>query len=704
MNSGGGHRGRRCWQLVGVACAVSVAASVVYAVRQAWHGGLGPADLVTVLGFPLAVASLVGMLAGFRKFREGVEADLALGQARSLARLVAEGEGRVLTQLLGRDTARINLRYGLVPNPVRAASAPAAGLAVADPATGLPDIAAYYRATRPARLVITGAPGAGKTVLALQLLLDLIANRDDADPVPVRVPLAQWDTGTPLRDFLIQRLVDTFNLPRAVSGNLVAHGLILPMLDGLDEMDPTLPNGAPDPVAPRARAALDQLSVYQDAGATAPLVLTCRTAHYDVLAAADLLLDAARIAIAPVGSSSAVAYLAARARDLPRWQPTLDYLTAHQGSAHVALLFTPWRLCLTATVYHRAGDPAELLTYTGASDLDDHLLARYVAAATLAATDANPHGYTPQQIHYWLHQLATHLAPTPSTPARTDIALDKLWVMTGQARIRTAHTLLVTLIPLLPLFLVRVPAVPPALLGFGALGVGALVLMLGLPEGLAREATAGRLKLDLLTTPAGRADLAFGLKYVLLMGLLLGLVAFVMTGLVAGLVVSLMSGMATGQTAGLKTGLACGLAVWLGFGLSVATRGWLAGNQSSAAKPGRIIGEDIQLGLVMGLLAALMVYLMVGLMVGLRFGLAAGLACGLAAGLACGLAAALAAGDAAWRYLLFLTWARGRVPFRLARFLDWSCDTGLMRYSGPAYQFRHRELQLWLAAHPAPVD
>jgi hypothetical protein len=26
-----------------------------------------------------------------------------------------------------------------------------------------------------------------------------------------------------------------------------------------------------------------------------------------------------------------------------------------------------------------------------------------------------------------------------------------------------------------------------------------------------------------------------------------------------------------------------------------------------------------------------------------------------------------------------------------------------MSYSGPAYQFRHRELQQWLATHPEPV-
>lgn len=655
---------------MGVVCAASVAASVVYAVRQAWHGGLGPADLVTVLGFPLAVVGVVGMLAGFRKPRDGTEAARALEQAQWLARLVAVGEGRVLTQLLGKDTARINLHYGLVPNPVRAARAPAAGRGASDPATGLPDIAAYYRSTRPARLVITGAPGGGKTVLALQLLLALIENRDPADPVPVRVPLAQWDTDVALREVLVQRLVDTFNLSRAVAGNLVAHGLVLPVLDGLDEMDPTLPNGDPDPAAPRARAALDQLSAYQDAGTAAPLVLACRSAHYDALAAADLLLDAARIAIAPVGSSPAASYLAARARDLPRWQPLLDHLTAQPGSVHAVLLSTPWRLCLTATVYHRTGDPAELLTHASADDLDNHLLARYITAATLAAADANPHRYTPRQIHHWLHHLATHLAPTPWTPTRTDIALDHLWPMAGQARVRATDALLTTLTSLFPLPLVIWTPYPTIV----AHALETLALLLGLSHGIVKETTAYRLDLHQLATRAGRGQQGY----------------------------ELVGGLAFGLAFGLVTGLWFGLACVLVFG---PTEG-LAADQSSAAKPGTIIGEDARLALLFGL--------WVGLVAGLGFGLWTGLANGMVFGLWFGLAAGLTGGltggvsgpnfsSASWRYMVFLLCARGRVPFRLARFLDWGCDAGLMRYSGPAYQFRHRELQLWLAAHPEPV-
>ncbi|MFF0216111.1 hypothetical protein [Streptomyces vinaceus] len=48
------------------------------------------------------------------------------------------------------------------------------------------------------------------------------------------------------------------------------------------------------------------------------------------------------------------------------------------------------------------------------------------------------------------------------------------------------------------------------------------------------------------------------------------------------------------------------------------------------------------------------------------------------------------------RYLVFLFCAHGILPWRLGRFLRWSHEAGLLRVSGSAYQFRHRELQEWL--------
>ncbi|MES9510115.1 hypothetical protein ABWJ92_27475 [Streptomyces sp. NPDC000609] len=44
-----------------------------------------------------------------------------------------------------------------------------------------------------------------------------------------------------------------------------------------------------------------------------------------------------------------------------------------------------------------------------------------------------------------------------------------------------------------------------------------------------------------------------------------------------------------------------------------------------------------------------------------------------------------------------------RLPFRLSRFLEWSRAAGLIRVTGAACQFRHREFQEWLTRHPVPA-
>jgi hypothetical protein len=68
-------------------------------------------------------------------------------------------------------------------------------------------------------------------------------------------------------------------------------------------------------------------------------------------------------------------------------------------------------------------------------------------------------------------------------------------------------------------------------------------------------------------------------------------------------------------------------------------------------------------------------------------------------------AAGLLNGGAVRRYLVFVCLARydKLLPLRLGLFLDWALEAGLLRLAGPAYQFRHRELQQWLATHPKPT-
>ncbi|MGW3151605.1 NACHT domain-containing protein [Streptomyces sp. NPDC001177] len=728
----GGCRQRRNWQLIGALCALAIVVCSVYAVREIIHGGLQPADTAGLLGLPLGVAGLVAAVVALRKPVEGNDAELARGWAATLAGQVEAGESAVWRQLLGDDTRRIDLAYVLHPAAVRPAAAPAAGRLFADgPSLAtLPDIVTCYRDTRPLRLVVTGAAGAGKTVLALELLLALIDGRAEDDPVPVRIPLSLWDTERQsLTELLQQRLVEAYDWPADLAAGLARHHLILPVLDGLDEMDPPALDGSPDPAAPRATAVIRALNAYQQGRYAGPLILTCRTRHYDALAPHTTVLDAARITVAPVDTDDARDYLTGRALDPARWQPLTDHLTAHPEGPLATVLSTPWRLCLTATAYHHHGDPAELLTLPDPDALDRHLLARYIPAAT--RTTPNPHGYTPQDVHRWLHHLTTHLDPTGTPQATattgsetTDLVLHELWPLAGRTRVRTTDTLLTTLAVLTTLPLAW--TTPKPVTGVLAAAICTLAVLTGTAAALTTTDSPHRLQ-NPVRNPQARRDLAASLAYGLALGLTLGLTA----GLALGLGFTLLDGPAAGLTAGLALGLGLGhtlgftLGLGLGLGLarepdtSLGAQANIVSDALTRLRPGLGSGlarePDTSLGAQANALIRLMVGVtaggalgilggeMAGITFGITFGITSGLPAGLTLGLTLGLTVGLAAGaQASRRYLVFLICSRRRLPFRLGLFLDWAVTAGLMRNSGSDYQYRHRELQHWLRQHPHP--
>ncbi|MDG9688374.1 NACHT domain-containing protein [Streptomyces sp. DH18] len=740
-------------------------------------------DVATLLGVPIAVTSLVVAVVTLRKSAVDNGVELARSRAGKLARQVREGESRVWSQLLGADTRRINLTYVLYTGNARVAEAPAAGRTFDDGSATLPDVLEYYRSTQPRRLVVTGAAGAGKTVLALELMLALIDHRGENDPVPVRISLAEWDTDQPLTTLLVRRLTDAYDWPAGMAAGLVAHGMVLPVLDGLDEMDPLLADGTPDPQAPRARVVLEGLNAYQDGREAGPLVLTCRTGHYDALAPVSRLVDAARIAIAPIDTRHAVAYLRDRALDTPRWQPLIDHLGTQPASALATTLSTPWRLGLTATVYHRDGNPSELLRHTDGHDLDQHLLARYLPA-TIANTH-NPHHYRPDEVHRWLH----HLTGTTTNAPATDLALHRLWTSAGIARVRIVDLVLTTLVlasVLAPAFLLQ---------GFGSDGTdlvtgfavctafASIVAFRPTPRPnrlrLTREALQGGFAARFwagfkdwfavgfgtgvvmqLSVPGGSHIFEYGLgyfavdEYTIPIRIVIGIGIGFGVGLIGGIMTGLAGGFATGFkdwfrawfALGIMSGIVNAINIWsldgyhvglqhLGMGLFTGlvlglmggfiggfVHG-LRGEPAISSTPRAIIRDDmgygVLIGLIAGILAVLLLQLLVGgdgygilsellysvtdlillvnvPVVGPMDGPAGKIMVGLVVVLACGFAAA------ARRYGVFLLCSRGKLPFRLGVFLDWAVTAGLLRYSGPGYQFRHRELQQWLNQHPPP--
>jgi len=110
------------------------------------------------------------------------------------------------------------------------------------------------------RLVVLGEPGSGKTILLVQLTLDLLDERTDDTPVPVLLSVTSWNPEKEtLQDWLAGSLkVEYPWLTRTAPGTaagrtclevLLQDRKILPILDGLDEI--------PDEVR---RSALDKMN------------------------------------------------------------------------------------------------------------------------------------------------------------------------------------------------------------------------------------------------------------------------------------------------------------------------------------------------------------------------------------------------------------------------------------------------------------
>ena len=541
----------------------------------------------------------------------------------------------------------------------------------------------YYQSLRPRRLVILGEPGAGKTVLAMELLIGLLEQRQQntSIPVPVLVSAAAYDTNQPWEDWMAAHLAQRFRMPIETATTLVRDRRILPVIDGLDEMDVAgEPEQAHEPV--RARAQVAALNAFMQDTERAAVVVTCRQKEYQGLSVG--VDKATHIEMLRLNGRESAAFLSRQLRgdaEKRTWKPVLADLRARPRGLLAAELATPWRMTLALTDFRDGRDAAVLLpglAPNGKPELPDDyakringlLLARYVPSAVrLHDSDRR---YTPQQVQGWLTALAKGLdwqARHGGSP--TDIALDTWWRPAARWAAPVLHVALVAVLAL--------PWLAAALDGgnSGLAAIGALSLIFAGWSGIPPRHK--RLKAGRLTTSSGL------LKFVLSFGGFLGGV------LGLGFVVHLFfrtwnNWLAPMLITGLLTGLVFGF--WTG----------VADASPQAVGPRETIQADGQYGLVLGLLTCLMFWLAEVLAIPLEGGLAYGLAVQFAAGSTVGLGFGLSMGAPAWtRYHIAVMIAaiRRSMPLRFGASLDWAYQAGLLRLSGTAYQFRHRQLQDW---------
>jgi NACHT domain len=412
------------WGLVAFAVVMAVAIPSVGAFRaqgdDAFNRWVGWA---TVAGLLIAAVGVLIALWDKMASREVLAASDIAETEDQLAAVVLKQAANELALLIGTDRADdepANVRFVKGGSRFREVDGPGDG--------DLATVLEYYRSLSPGRLVVLGEPGAGKTVLAIELQVRLLEQRaqDKSGPVPVLVSAAAYDPGMAWEEWLAAQLALRFRISAKVTERLVRDGRVLPLVDGLDEMDLATSH------ADRAGALITALNAWMRGRAKAPVVVTCRREEYQALG--HRVDRAAQVEMLPLSGEAIAGYLRGQfldADDERQWEPVLAELEAARDGPLAELLATPWRLTLALAAFRDGDDPARLLPsapfmtaeaaaqYTGR--VDRQLLGSYVPAAVrLHDPDRR---YPPGDVERWLTALADRTTGNPSRSHGTGSAV-----------------------------------------------------------------------------------------------------------------------------------------------------------------------------------------------------------------------------------------------------------------------------------------
>ena len=523
---------------------------------------------------------------------------------------------------------------------------------------GNDDLAEVLARVPTGRLVVLGERGAGKTILLIRTVLRLIDRREQGEAVPFFLPMASWNPGEQgLISWMAEWMATTWvplgrpvadGSSRTIARALIEAGLVMPVLDGLDEIAKELRN--------LAISRIDEAI-----GHIQGIILSCRTDDYEAAVRPKPgveypLVGAAGIDLIPLPAEEVAAYLVESAggpTGAARWAPVIAAMRKRRPRQVVEVLTSPLMAALARAIYNPPPkeflttgrpDPSELLdrhAFPRREDIEHHLYDRFIPACYLQHPNpshpSRRFGWTAEQAEKWLGFLARYLE-NPDPKLRTTDFL--WWQLDRLLRPRQATLALCAILGL-------VAAIGYPFLGFGlgilaGIGTG-MITRRRLPaekDGIARGLAGGLI---------GGEIAAFIMIPFFNLGLANFLVAwFISSGIGIGIAVAPVGRMRPCMAAGfvgtllviwyehaasalsLRLALGPGLHVFTGLGVAAAAYLCieLLGRQIPAHKM-----HWSWLWFVCGALGGLAV----GFVVGFSHGMAAGLASGLSLMVAGGL-------------------------------------------------------------------
>lgn len=588
------------------------------------------------------------------------------------------------------------------------------------------EIADVYRRIESGRLVVLGRAGSGKTVLGLRFVQAMLETRASGGPVPLIFsfgswnpavqPLAHWLSGQLCRDH--PGLAALGGGGKTLAAELVGRGLILPVLDGFDEIARGL-----------HEAALKKLSATR-----LPLVLTSRTDEYAAAAKEKKpLTSAAVIELNDLTLDSAEDYLILSSPKAvtSEWERVLSELRrdpeAPASANVITVLSTPLMVALARTVYNETGAarrrdepalrPAGLLDTTLFStpeQIENHLVGSFIPS--VYASSGVP-GWSPERAERWLGFLAAHLQQLKKP--------DLEWWELGRSVPRWIRTLvLASLSGYLFGVTTAFGNLPVDLIGT-AHGPGFAIqrgLVVGTLHGLVAALVFGLIywiadRNDLIKPSPVRVRL-FGRRRARTQAPVGTRVAYgALTGFGVALALLLIDrllvprlGLDDGLGGGRLSAIELPVDVALAAGVAFGIMGWLESpiDVAAAVDPADLLRSNranvasyfviwaVVLGVVTGIGASFTAGFVTSVETGAVFGVEGAFGAGLGYGLCV----------TAWGHWFALAriWLplTGRLPWRLVAFLDDACRRTVLRPVGAVYQFRHPSLKDHLVRPPEP--